>query len=329
MSIKIGAITIDEPVILAPMSGVTDLPFRRLARQLGAGLVVSEMVASRELLKNTSESRRRLETAPGMGPSMVQLAGCDPQLMADAARFNEDLGARIIDINMGCPVKKVVGGMAGSALMRDERLAARILEATAKAVALPVTLKIRTGWDHAHRNAPQLARIAEACGIAMITVHGRTRDQRFNGQADWAFISTVKAAVGIPVIANGDVASVDDARTILQRSGADGVMIGRGAFGRPRFVGDVIKFLSSGERPAPMSLLEQCRIVVKHYRSMLSYYGSARGVRIARKHLGWYLEAAGIGGAARAAILAEDDWRQVIDKVQASYRRDAVSFMAA
>ncbi|HVA35057.1 MAG TPA: tRNA dihydrouridine synthase DusB [Stellaceae bacterium] len=301
-ALEIGPIRIAEPVLLAPMSGVSDLPFRRVVKRFGAGLVVSEMIASEAMIRETRRSLVMARSEAEEQPMAVQLAGCEPRVMADAAKLNADRGACIIDINFGCPVKKVVNGHAGSALMRDELHAGRILEATVKAVDLPVTLKMRTGWDDRNRNAPNLARIAEQCGIRMITVHGRTRCQFYDGTADWNFIRTVKDAVRIPVIANGDIASVDDAHTALAQSGADGVMIGRGAYGRPWFVRQVIHFLATGERLTDPSPAERRDVVLEHYDDMLAHYGADIGTRMARKHLGWYSK--GLPGAAefRAAI---------------------------
>ncbi|MBM3556498.1 MAG: tRNA dihydrouridine synthase DusB [Alphaproteobacteria bacterium] len=307
MTISIGPITLAAPVILAPMSGVTDLPFRRLVRRFGVGLTVSEMIASQAMIRQTRQSRQRAAIDRADAPVSVQIAGCDPQVMAEAAKLNEDLGADVIDINMGCPVKKVVGGHAGSALMRDEALAARLIEATVKAVKVPVTLKMRTGWDITSRNAPRLARIAEDLGIRLVTVHGRTRNQLYTGRADWDFIAEVKQAVRIPVIANGDVVTLDDASEILARSRADGVMIGRGAYGRPWFPSQVMRFLADGTRLADPTPGERGHILIGHHRAMIEHYGAPVGLRVARKHVGWYTR--GLYGAAlfRAEVNRLDD----------------------
>ncbi len=319
MSIQVGPVRIEAQALLAPMSGVTDMPFRRLVKRLGAGLVVSEMIASQAMIHQSRRSMMMAANAPEVYPMAVQLAGCEPRVMAEAARLNRDRGAAIIDINMGCPVKKVVNGHAGSALMRDERHAARILEATVKAVDLPVTLKMRSGWDEQNRNAPGLARIAEDCGIKMITVHGRTRCQLYKGIADWRFIAKVKQAVRIPVVANGDVTTLDGARRSLADSGADGVMIGRGCYGRPWFLNQAIHYLATGERLPDPPLSEQMEIVLRHYQEMLLHYGVELGVRIARKHLSWYSK--GLPGSPeyRNRVNRCDDAERVQAMIRAFY----------
>ena len=288
MSIKIGPIKLDSPVILAPMSGVSDLPFRRLVKRLGAGLVVSEMIASQAMIRHNKKTMKMASNCAEEFPMSVQLAGCEPQIMAQAAKLNEDRGAAIIDINMGCPVKKVVNGHAGSALMREEKKAREIMEAVVRSVSLPVSLKLRTGWDEDNRNAPHLAKIAEEVGVKMITVHGRTRCQFYNGSADWDFISDVKKSVSIPVIANGDVTDLNDVEMILSKSKADGVMVGRGTYGKPWFLGQIIEFLNSGNIIPDPELVDQYKILREHYLDMLHHYGNYTGMRMARKHLGWY-----------------------------------------
>jgi tRNA-dihydrouridine synthase B len=287
--LKINSIALESNVLLAPMSGVTDLPFRRLVkRHGGVGLVISEMIASRAMILETRQSLLKAKYDLEDFPQVVQLAGCEPEVMAEAAKLNEDRGATVIDINMGCPVKKVTNGYAGSALMKDELLASKIIEATVKAVKIPVTLKMRMGWDHAHLNAPKLAKIAEQHGIQMITVHGRTRCQLYNGVANWPFIRQVKEAVSVPIVGNGDVKTLEDAQRLLLESGADGVMVGRGTYGRPWFLSQVTHFLRTGEKLSEPSLEIQKEIILEHLEDMMSHYGEYTGVRMARKHLGWY-----------------------------------------
>jgi nifR3 family TIM-barrel protein len=307
--LKIGDIKIANRVLLAPMSGVTDAPFRRLAAALGAGLVVSEMTASDDLVNGKPMSRLRCEAA-GIGPHVVQLAGCEARWMTEGARIAEAAGAEIIDINMGCPARHITGGQSGSALMRDLDHAVRLIEATICAVKVPVTLKMRLGWDASSLNAPELARRAEAAGVQMVSVHGRTRCQFYSGDADWGAVRAVRDAISIPLVVNGDITSFEKAELALEASGADAVMIGRGAQGQPWLPGQVARRLESGVVEAIPPLAEQLKFIRALYDEVCSHYGVRVGLRHARKHLGWALQIAAQCSLAPAATLKK--WRQRI-----------------
>ncbi len=318
--IQIGPIEIACPVILAPMTGVTDMPFRRIVRRFGSGLNVTEMIASQAMIRETRQSLQKCAWDAIEEPVSMQLAGCSPYEMGEAAKLNEERGAAIIDINMGCPVKKVVNGDAGSALMRDLPLAASLIESTVKAVSVPVTVKMRMGWDLSSLNAPELAHIAEDLGVKMITVHGRTRNQMYKGSADWGFVRRVKEAVSIPVIVNGDICSIEDAVMALEQSGADGVMVGRGAYGKPWLLGQIMHWFSTGTNIADPSIDAQYHLIVEHYRAMLELYGTEVGVNVARKHIGWYTK--GLTGSAefRNHVNRIDDAEVVLGELERFYQ---------
>jgi tRNA-dihydrouridine synthase B len=313
---QIGAHVLRNALFVAPMAGVTDRPFRILARRFGAGLAVSEMLSSRPELRESRKSRLRRDHAGEPGPVSVQIAGADPAMMADAARDNVALGAQIIDINMGCPAKKVCNVHAGSALLENEALVARILEAVVAAVDVPVTLKIRTGPSPERRNAGRIARIAEASGVRLLAIHGRTRACGFGGHAEYDTIAEVKSRVTIPVIANGDIETPQEARDVLARTGADGLMIGRGAFGRPWLFGEIAHYLATGETLPPPSAAEVRAVVAEHLEGLYALYGEAQGLRVARKHLGWY---------ARRLPGGEDFRQRVVRLEEAATQRAAVN----
>jgi len=298
----IGPYQLSNKLILAPMAGVTDLPFRQLCKQLGAGMAVSEMVSSNSLLWGSKKTQRRASHDGEIEPRSVQIAGADPQMMADAARYNADQGAQIIDINMGCPAKKVCNVMAGSALLQDESLVERILNAVVKAVDIPVTLKIRTGWDSEHKNAPLVGRIAEQAGIQALAIHGRTRADQYTGHAEYDTIAEVKAGLSIPVIANGDISTAEKAEFVLKHTGADAVMIGRAAQGRPWIFREIDHYLKTGEKLPEPSAEEVRDILIGHLKNLYAFYGEHTGVRVARKHISWYSKGQAHGAAFRQAV---------------------------
>ena len=318
---QLGAYVLRNALFVAPMAGVTDRPFRQLCKRFGAGLAVSEMVSSKPELRETRKSRLRTDHAGEVDPISVQIAGSDPQAMAEAARYNVGLGAQIIDINMGCPAKKVCNVAAGSALLGNEPLVAAILDAVVRAVDVPVTLKIRTGPAPDARNAVRIARIAESAGIRLLTVHGRTRACKFAGPVEYATIAEVKASIGIPVIANGDIRTPEDARAVLRRTGADGVMIGRAAQGRPWIFREIEHFLATGAKLVPPRVAEINAVLAEHLQGLHAFYGAEHGVRVARKHIGWYVSELPGGEAFRREMKRIEDAGAQLAAVGAYFAR--------
>jgi tRNA-dihydrouridine synthase B len=327
--LKIGPYELPNRLSLAPMAGVTDRPFRKLCRRLGAGLAASEMVTSDTRLWGTEKSRRRMDHEGEGAPVTVQIAGGDPAMMAQAAAINVDRGAQIIDVNMGCPAKKVCRKAAGSALLRDERLVGRILEATVAAAGVPVTLKMRTGWDQASRNGVRIARIAEASGIQALAVHGRTRACMYRGQAEYDTIRAIKAAVSIPVYANGDITGPRSAASVLAATGADGVMIGRAAQGRPWVFREILHYLETGAILAPPEPSEVRAIMLDHLENLYEFYGQETGVRVARKHLGWYLKDRVGGESFRRRLMGAETCRAQSDMVKLYFSQAPEEELAA
>ena len=327
--IKIDKIQLQDNVLLAPMSGVTDLPFRRLVKSFGASLVISEMIASRAMIMQTRESLKKCQKDDTHFPMSVQLAGCEPEVMAEAARLNEDLGADIIDINFGCPVKKVVNGFAGSALMKDEDLATRIMDAVVKAVKIPVTMKMRLGWNYENLNAASLAKKAENVGIKMLTVHGRTRCQMYNGSANWELINAVKEMVKIPVIANGDIKTTADAKRALELSKADGVMIGRACYGKPWLINQINQELKGEVADTIPSIEEQQKIVLNHFQEMIDHYGEQVAIPLARKHIGWYSGGLKNSSEFRAKVNITQGSENVQDLIKSFYENQFLMMQQA